>query len=169
MSILTLSGSPAPDSANSRLLRSLSTLTDRSVVPAPDIAALPLYQPNRDRAPVPEAVLAYRRAVTDARAVVVCTPAYLHNLPAVLKNALEWLTTSGELYDKPVLVLTFTPHPPRGERARQSLLWSLEALNARVVAEVGLYQSETPFGEDGQLLESETRELLYQAMQLLPR
>jgi NAD(P)H-dependent FMN reductase len=167
VSILTISGSPAPESANSRLLRSLAGLTDRKVIAAPGLAALPIFQPALDRGPWQESVIRYREAVAEARSVVICTPAYLYNLPGVLKNALDWLASSGELHEKPALALTFTPHPPRGERARQSLLWSLEALNAQVVAEAGLYQSETEFDAHGRLVQGETAELLREALALL--
>lgn len=146
----------------------LNRLTDQDVVAAPDIAALPVFQPDRDRAPWPEQVVALRRAVAEVSAVVISTPAYLHNIPGVLKNALDWLASSGEFYGKPTLVFTLTPAAPRGERARQSLLWSLEALNARVVAEAGLYQSEL-YDEAG-LLKAGTPhyELVCEALKLLP-
>ncbi|CAH1002472.1 NADH-dependent flavin reductase subunit 1 [Neolewinella maritima] len=167
MRYLTLSGSPAPDSANSRFLAALAALTEHTVQPAPNPADLPVFQPARDRAPWPASVLSFRAAVADASAVIISTPAYLHNMPAVLKNALEWLTSSGEFHEKPTLVFTLTPHAPRGERARQSLLWSLEALNARVVAETGLYRADLTYAEDGTLLPGPTHELLTEALKLL--
>jgi len=165
---LTLSGSPSPTSANSRFLAALGSLTDKSVVAAPNIADLPVFQPDRDRAPWPESVLDLRRAVAEASAVIISTPAYLHNLPGVLKNALDWLASSGELYDMPVLVFTLTPHAPRGERARQSLCWSLEALHARVVAESPLYQTDLKYDDRGRLLAGDTIDLLREALLLLP-
>ena len=166
-SLLTISGSPSVASANSRFLAALAALTDHSVVAAPNIAELPLFQPDRDRAPWPESVTALRSAITEARGVIICTPAYLHNIPGVLKNALDWLASSGELNEKPTLVLTLTPGPPRGERARQSLLWSLEALNARVVAETGLYRADVEYDANGYLLTGDTLDLMVEAIGLL--
>ena len=168
MVYLTVSGSPAPNSANSRFLAALGELTEARVVAAPDISQLLVFQPDRDRSPWPAEVLAFRRAVAGADAVIMSTPAYLHNIPGVLKNALDWLASSGELSEKPVLVFTLTPNAPRGERARQSLLWSLEALNARVVAEAGLYQAELDYGEEGKVGPGSSRELLIEALRLLP-
>lgn len=165
---LTLSGSPSPTSENSRFLATLAELTDRTIVAAPDIADLPVFQPDRDKAPWPVSVLEFRVALAAASAVIISTPAYLHNIPGVLKNALDWLASSGELYDKPTLVFTLTPGAPRGVRARQSLLWSLEALNARVVAESPLYQSELRYGEGGGLLAGDTVDLLRETLSLLP-
>ena len=140
MPMLLLSGSPHPDSANSRFLLAIAHLAGREAMLTDYLAELPVFQPGRDKAPWPPAVLRFRADVAAADAVIVSTPAYLHNIPGVLKNALDWLASSGELSEKPVLALTFTPGAPRGERARRSLLWSLEALNARVVAEAGFYQ-----------------------------
>ena len=169
MVYLTVSGSPAAASANSRFLAALGELTEASVIAAPDISQLPVFQPDRDRAPWPVEVLGFRSALLEADAVILSTPAYLHNIPGVLKNALDWLASSGELSEKPVLAFTLTPNAPRGERARQSLLWSLEALNARVLAEAALYQSELVYGEDGKLTPSSSQELLIEALKLLPR
>lgn len=168
MSYLTLSGSPAPDSANSRLLAALAGLTSQLIIAAPNIAALPVFQPALDRSPWPPEVLAFRAALSESRAVIFSTPSYLHNLPGVLKNALDWLASSGELDGKPVLAFSLTPGAPRGERARQSLLWSLDALNARVVAEAALYQADLAYAADGTLLPGPTTELLLEALQLLP-
>lgn len=164
---LLVSGSPHPSSANSRLLLGIGKLGKEETILANYLADLPVFQPERDRAPWPEVVLRWRADVANAGTVVVSTPAYLHNVPGVLKNALDWLASSGEFDAKPMLVFTFTPGPPRGDRARQSLLWSLDALNARVVAEEGLYQSEIKFSEDGNILPGDGRELLVEALSLL--
>lgn len=49
--------------------------------------------------------------------------------------------------------MTFTPHAPRGGHALQSLLFALEALNARVIAAENLYRNEVAYTEDGKLTE----------------
>jgi len=127
---------------------------------------LPVFQPGRDQPPVPEPVLRWRADTARSQAIVFCTPAYLENVPAVLKNALEWVTASGELDHKPALVFTFAPAPPRGERARQSLLWSLAALNVRVIAEAALYQQEVSYGKDG-IEDADSKALITEALRLL--
>lgn len=166
--LLLISGSPAADSANSRFLRGIGQLSSRSFSSAVYLADLPVFQPGRDKVPWPATVLRFRRELAAADAVIFSTPAYLHNLPGVLKNALDWLASSGELDQKPSLVFTFTPSSPRGDRARQSLLWSLEALNARVVAEAAFYQSGVSFTENGDIAPGDDREMLVEALGLLP-
>lgn len=165
--LLLISGSPAPTSANSKLLLAIGQLSNQDYQLADYLADLPVFQPDRDKAPWPETVLRWRADLAKADAVIISTPAYLHNIPGVLKNALDWLASSGEFDVKPTLVFTFTPAPPRGDRARQSLLWSLEALNARVVAEAALYQGEVAL-EETMIGDEESREMVIAALELLP-
>lgn len=166
--LLLISGSPHPDSANSRLLRGLGRLSDQEVAEAEYLAELPVFQPARDRAPWPKVVLRWRSDVRQAKGLLFSTPAYLENVPGVLKNALDWLATSGAPQEKPALVFTFAPHAPRGERARQSLLWSLGALRVRVVAETALYQDEVSILENGDIAAGEWRDMLREALRQLP-
>lgn len=143
MKILTLSGSAREDSANTHLLKNLvQALPEHQIVHGNIINNLPLFRAESDRAPWPATVVAWRTLVQHCDGLIIATPEYLHNLPALLKNALEWLASSGELVNKPVLPITYTPHPPRGERAMQSLCWSLQALDARILAQLPLYQQE---------------------------
>ena len=132
-----------------------------------DIKRLPLFTADADHHPWPQQVLSWREVVLQADAVIISTPAYLDNIPALLKNALEWLTSSGELAGKPVLPITFTPHPPRGEKAMQSLIWSLMAMDARIVVQLGLYQDDIEFAKDGSITNGDGRKMILEAMQLL--
>lgn len=165
--LLLVSGSPSPLSANSRLLMEVGKLYRGDYLLTDYLPQLPVFQPELDQAPWPEEVLRWRRDAAAAKAIVFCSPAYLHNLPAVLKNALEWVTASGELNNKPALVFTYTPAPPRGDRARQSLLWSLDALNVRVVAEGPFYQNEVMLNEKG-ITDPDARAIILEALKLLP-
>jgi chromate reductase, NAD(P)H dehydrogenase (quinone) len=168
MPILAISASARPDSANARLLDAMIAISPQQYIYRyTQLDKLPLFTAAADQHPWPEAVLHWRKSVAEADALIICTPEYLHNIPALLKNALEWLTTSGELYQKRVLPITFTPHPPRGEKAMQSLRWSLQALEARVVGELDLYQNELHFAEDGSVVEVEMVELLRGGLGLL--
>ena len=88
-------------------------------------------------------------------------------MPALMKNALEWLASSGELAGKAVLPITFTPHPPRGEKAMQSLTWSLQALDTKVVTQLALYQKEIKFNDNGIVADEEVLGILKEAIDLL--
>ena len=164
MKILTISGSSRNDSSNSKLLDAIPFLISKYTFERYSIAELPLFRPELEQSNLPEKVKNWRSKVQLADAVIFATPEYIHNIPALLKNALEWLTTSGELHHKPVLPITFTPHEPRGEKAMQSLLWSLQALDARVIAQLPLYQNEIQFDKEGKIIEGENSEMLKEAI-----
>lgn len=168
MKILTISGSTRTDSANTRLLAALPLLFSEHRFQAyPRISQLPLFQAELDKHPWHEEVLNWRAAISEVDAVIISIPEYIHNIPALIKNALEWVTSSGELAQKRVLAIAFTPHAPRGEKAMQSLLWSLQALDANVVVSLPLYQNEIAFDSNDSLIEKEAIEMLAEAMILL--
>ncbi len=168
MKILTISGSARNDSSNAKLLDALPMLfPEYKIYRYQNLQNLPLFHADIEKQSNLPAVSNWKTALATADAVVICTPEYLHNVPALLKNALEWITTSGELFGKKVLPMTFTPHAPRGEKAMQSLLWSLQALNAHVVAQLALYQNEITFNEQNELVNGEALEMLQEAIYLL--
>ncbi|NNF35401.1 MAG: NAD(P)H-dependent oxidoreductase [Saprospiraceae bacterium] len=168
MRIIALSGSSRPDSSNEMFLKAIKFLCpQQQVIYYNVIHDLPLFRPEKDRYPWPDKVLSWRTEIQLADAVIISTPEYIHNIPAALKNAMEWLTSSGEMMDKRVLPITFTPHPPRGEKAMQSLLWSLTALKARIVTQLPLYQSEVDFDSNGRIINEEIREILEEAILML--
>ena len=142
MKILLISGSSRPDSQNVRLLNGLPERFRKHKFQLFDISELPLFIDKGDGIDYPKVAVEWRRAVEVAGLMVICTPEYIHNMPAALKNALEWITQSGELAFKKVLPITYTPSPPRGEKAMQSLLWSLKALDAKIIGQLDLYQSD---------------------------
>lgn len=141
MKVLALCGSPSPDSATARVLRALARMSrpDHAWTHVEGIGAWPLFTPERLRAGRPNEIQVLAEAAAEAELVVVATPEYAHNVPAALKSALEWLVASGELSGKPAIAVTSTPHAPRGEHAMRSLVATLLAMDARVLAEVPVY------------------------------
>ncbi|TAJ48447.1 MAG: NAD(P)H-dependent oxidoreductase [Herbiconiux sp.] len=71
--------------------------------------ALPLYNEDVDvEGGLPESVVAYRRAVADADAVLVVTPEHNGTMPANLKNAIDWSSRpfgASSISAKPVAVI----------------------------------------------------------------
>jgi chromate reductase len=167
MNILTFSGSVRPNSSNLKLLETIAECFPAYDFTYFDIGTLPLFLPTADQAPWPESVVSFRAAVEQADGLIITTPEYLHNLPALVKNALEWLTTSGELMGKAVLPVTFTPFAPRGEKAMEALQWSLQALDARIVAQLPLYINELQAQEKRYKLGAEYQEMLQESLRLL--
>src|SRR5512134_528071 len=113
MKILALSGSLRAGSSNARLLRAAAAVAPPGMAFTfyEALGSLPHFNPDLDGegATPPPAVAAFRRALGAADGVVISSPEYAHGVPGSLKNALDWLVSSGELTDKPLALLTASP------------------------------------------------------------
>jgi NAD(P)H-dependent FMN reductase len=101
-----------------------------------DLGRIPPFNPDLDEQGQP-VVMALRRALVAADAVLIASPEYAHGVSGVLKNALDWLvgSTQGEIVDKPVALINASP---RSTHAQASLVETLRTMSARVVADVRL-------------------------------
>jgi NAD(P)H-dependent FMN reductase len=97
------------------------------------LADLPYFNPDLDHEPRPAAVSRWRAECQAADGLLIATPEYAHEIPGVLKNALDWLVGSGELYAKPLGVLSASPRPTGGQYVRAALEHTLTTQGARVV------------------------------------
>lgn len=167
MKILTISGSTRAGSKNQLLLNYLPKVAPQYQFQNYFIKELPLFHPDVEDDAIPSLVSQFQKQVKAADAVLISTPTYLHNMPAVLKNALEWLTKSGVLDQKKVVAMTYTPNEPRGKKSMQSLLWSLTALNANVLTSLELHHTDIAFDEEGRVVFTEGMEILKEVFNLL--
>jgi NAD(P)H-dependent FMN reductase len=127
MRILAVSGSLGRGSANSAILHEAvhHVAPPDELVVHETVDALPHFSPDRDTDSCPPAVDRWRRAVAGADAVLIATPEYAGGMPGALKNALDWLVVSGELYGKPAVIVSAAPSADRGGRARESVAVTL--------------------------------------------
>ena len=166
--ILMISGSVRTDSTNAKLLDAIHPLfPDEKFHIYQRLHLLPIFTEIVDQTSYPKSVIEWRKEVESSDALIISTPEYIFNLPAILKNALEWLTASGELVQKKVLPITFMPSSPRGAKAMQSLVWSLKGLDTQIITQLSLYQDEIEFDKNGMLVENEHSEILKEAIGLL--
>ena len=165
--ITCICGSTRKESSNMALLGVLPLLVDGVEINNFMIGDLDAFHPDLDTNPLPVYVKEWRAILDDSHALIICTPEYLHNIPAVLKNAFEWIATSGELNNKPVLPIIFTPNPPRGEKAMQSLLWTLQALDAKIITSLSLYKSDFQTKDGKIVFEGDGSLILKEALSLL--
>jgi chromate reductase len=134
--ILAISGSVRDNSSNSKLLRAVANLSPENVVFKfyNELETLPHFNPgidNDESPPAPVTIL--RNYLKEADGVLFSTPEYANGVPGVLKNALDWIVSSGEFMNKPVAVISASPHPGGGEKAHASLLLTLNMLSAKIV------------------------------------
>lgn len=83
-------------------------------------------------------VVNFRQQIKEADAVIFSTPEYAFGVPGVLKNALDWLVSSGELNEKPVVAISASPLYSGGDKALASLLLTLTALGTNMGAKASL-------------------------------
>ena len=106
LDVLAISGSLRRQSSNTGLIRLAQRLSSADLSGAPgasppqralrlssdfDIGSLPFYDADLEDAP-PEAVVAWRRRVTECDGLFIATPEYNFGTTAVLKNAIDWVT-----------------------------------------------------------------------------
>ena len=129
---VTICGSLRARSSNAALLGAVSLLAPAGVVVEryDDLAALPAFNPDDDVEPAPPAVAALRKRIAGADALVISSPEYAHGVPGALKNALDWLVSGVEIFQKPVALL----NPSPGSRfAHPQLMETLRVMSATVV------------------------------------
>jgi len=132
MQILAISGSLRAASANTNLLKAAAAMAPEEVTLSlyDGLGDLPPFNPDVDKDPLHAAVAEFRSQLRQSAGVVFSTPEYAHGVPGVLKNALDWVVASGELYNKPVALFSASP---RAGYAQASLVETLTAMSARVV------------------------------------
>ena len=94
------------------------------------LSQLPPFNPDLDTETPPPAVSEFRKQLLASHGVLISSPEYAHGVPGTLKNALDWLVRSGELYEKPVALINASP---RSTHAQASLAETLATMTARLV------------------------------------
>lgn len=152
--VLVLLGSLRAQSINRQL-------AELAVETAPDgvslqlfdrLGELPFYNEDIDLAPeqggVAEPVVALRRAAADADAALVITPEHNGSIPAVLKNAIDWLSRpfgDSALKDKPLAVVGAAVGRYGGVWGHDETRKSFGVAGPRVVEELKLSVRATVF------------------------
>ncbi|BAU54486.1 NADPH-dependent FMN reductase [Mucilaginibacter gotjawali] len=166
--IIAISGSLRAGSSNHGILRFLGKLAPANVNYAiyDGLSQLPHFDPGLDHDDPPETVTALRKLLTEADGVVICTPEYAFGVPGSLKNALDWMVSSGSLVGKPLALITASTG---GKNAHASLLLTLGALSANVLEDATLLISfiRSKMDGDGNITDVETANKLKTAFTAL--
>ncbi len=144
--IAVLVGSLRVDSVNRRVAELLRDEAPEGVVLdlVDGLDSVPFYNEDLDQDSVTPAVILLRERVAAADRVLVVTPEYNGTMPAVINNALDWLSRpygAGALVGKPFGVVGVTPTPYGGTWAHADTLRSAGIAGATPVAEVTVSQS----------------------------
>ncbi|MEV6140565.1 NAD(P)H-dependent oxidoreductase [Nocardia sp. NPDC051990] len=158
--ILTLVGSLRAASINRRLAEAAVQAAPEGVEIAiyEGLADIPFYNEDLDvPGSVPAAAQALRDAVAASGGLLLVTPEYNGSIPAVLKNAIDWVSRpygSGALKDRPVAVVSGSISLNAAKWAHGDVVKALGVAGARVVENAHLHFAG--FGE--RFAESHPRE-----------
>jgi NAD(P)H-dependent FMN reductase len=133
--VLCLCGSLRRVSANRAALEAAQALAPAPLrlEMYPGMGALPLFSPDAEVDPLPQAVLDLRAAIGSADALLVACPEYAHGIPGAFKNLLDWLVGALEFPGKPVLLLNTSA---RGSHhAQDALMEVLETMSALLLSD----------------------------------
>lgn len=162
---IAIAGSNRTGSTNKKLIRYIqhrfAKIADIEIL---DIAGLPVFYKTPDHS-IPERASQMADQIQNADGVIISTPEYDHGVPAVLMNAIEWLSYKVHPFqEKPVLITGASYGTLGTSRAQQMLRHILEApeVGARLLpnSEYMLGHSLQSFDDHGNLTNQELVDLL---------
>jgi len=160
--IAAISGSLKSSSSNTNILRTIARIAPDhiKVKMVEGLDKLPHFNPDNDDQIT--SVMHFRQQLKESDGVIFSTPEYAYGVPGVLKNALDWLVSSGELYEKPVAAISASPIFSGGDKALASLMLTLTALGSHVNANCSLSigNIKNKISESGEVNDAETIQAL---------
>jgi chromate reductase len=138
--ILAISGSLRAASSNTALLRAAAALAPEGVEVAmyEGLASLPHFNPDLDdldAGTAPPTVMDFRSCLRACDGVLISSPEYAHGVPGALKNAIDWVVSSGEIYEKPVALINASMG---ATHAYASLTETLITADANIIEEASV-------------------------------
>jgi chromate reductase len=170
MQILAISGSLKPSSTNSALLRAVASIADPEMEFTffdQQIGEIPHFRPEQDEDGMtpPPAVAELRGLLARSEGLVISCPEYAHGVPGSFKNALDWIVSSGELTDKPTLLLM--AGPGGAKQAWAALAPTLRVMGCNLVHEATLVVARRHFDEHGRLCDADLESEVGRGLALL--
>lgn len=138
--MLAVSGSLRAASSNTALLGATRALAPEGVeITLYDgLATLPHFNPDLDdldAGTAPPEVANFRALLEASDGVLISSPEYAHGVPGAMKNAIDWVVSSGEIYEKPVALFNASMG---ATHAYESLAETLKTADADIVWEASV-------------------------------
>src|ERR1051325_10516560 len=153
--ILAICGSTRKTSSNLSLINAIIDLTQEKFVMSVfrELESIPHFNPDLDNETPPDAVKNFRKQLTEADGILICTPEYAMGVPGTLKNAIDWTVSSCEFSHKPVALITASS---LGENAHESLLKTLKIIESKITDQTQLLIShvKTKVSKDSKITDS---------------
>lgn len=156
-----ITGSASRDSSNHRILQHIAKELDSDfdLMLYDRLRELPHFAPEESMENVPAAVQEFRKHVSAAVGVLICTPEYIFSIPSGLKNAFEWSVATTIFTEKPVGIITASAH---GVKGHDELNVILSTIQARLSPEASLLIQgvKGKVSRDGRITHAETERQL---------
>ncbi|WP_289136565.1 NADPH-dependent FMN reductase [uncultured Brevibacillus sp.] len=169
--LLAISGSLRQKSSNTALMNAIIGLAPETMkfTIYGGLGDLPHFNPDIDVDDGPAPVSELRTQLKETDGVLLCTPEYGNGVPGVLKNALDWLVSTGEFINKPTAVISASPSPMGGDKAHASLLLTLNMIHAKIVDKGTLIipNITMKMNKEGAITDTELKQELSSVLQAL--
>ncbi len=163
--IVAISGSLRNNSSATNILKHVMKLFPESIdfIFYEGTGLLPHFDDNDN---VPSEVIRFRQILGEADGVFICQPEYAFGVAGSLKNALDWIVSSGELDNKPLALVTAATG---GDKAHAAMLLTFKALNAKIGEGASLLISfvRTKLNEKGEVVNAEIMQSLESVLSAL--
>ena len=166
LTILGIPGSLRRNSFNHGALRAAQQQTPEGVrLDIYELTDIPLFNADVEVSDFPATARDLQERIRAADGLLIVTPEYLHSIPGVLKNAIDWASRGGEnspLRGKPVAMFGAAVGES-GTRFAQSHL-RLVCMGTEMIAmnqpEVYITNAREKFDEQGNLLDEATHKTI---------
>lgn len=128
--ILGINGSASKGSSSLRLLEHLASQSNNDFrwEIFDDLAQLPHFNPELSLENTPVSILAIRKRIENADAVLICTPEYIFSIPSGLKNVIEWCVSTIIFDKKPLGIITASASGEKGHEELQLIMRTVGAV-----------------------------------------
>jgi chromate reductase len=166
--IFAISGSLRLGSSNHAILQTLGKMMPSNITYTifNSMNEIPAFDPGLENGEPPVSVAAFRKQVSEADAIIICTPEYAYGVPGALKNALDWTVSSASFSGKPTALITASTG---GENAHEALIKILGAIDANLLKEATLLIPfvRSKMDGEGNITDEETAEKLRSVFEVL--
>jgi len=169
--VLGIAGSLRVGSYNRALLRAAQELAPAGMtIEIYELHTIPPYNADVEAQGFPEPVVAFKKAIAEADALLIATPEYNHSIPGVLKNAIDWASrppATSPLNGKPGAIMGASTGAIGTARAQQHLRLVCSYLNMLVMnmPEVLVVRAQDKVDASGRLTDEPTRQFLAKFLQ----
>ena len=127
--VFAIVGSAAINSSNLKLVNLFAHITEDkfNLTVFDNVKHLPHFSPEFSIADTPKIIIEFRESISNADAILICTPEYVYSIPSGLKNAIEWCVSTMVFSNKPTGLITASADGRKGHEELQLILKTVEA------------------------------------------